>query len=43
MIGGIAHLSSLKVSFAVIVGLTVLMGLRATVLRPRTAAVVAKA
>jgi MFS family permease len=37
VIGGIAHLSSLTVSFTVIVGLTVLMGLGATVLRPRTA------
>lgn len=38
VIGGIAHLSSLTVSFTVIVGLTVLMGLGASVLRPRSAA-----
>ncbi|MET0416754.1 MAG: MFS transporter [Actinoplanes sp.] len=35
VIGGIAHLSSLTVSFTVIVGLTVLMGLGASVLRPQ--------
>jgi len=36
VIGGIAHLSSLTVSFAVIVGLTLLMGAGAAALRPRT-------
>jgi MFS family permease len=36
VIGGIAHLSSLTVSFIVIVGLVAIMGLGATVLRPRT-------
>jgi hypothetical protein len=37
IIGGIAHLSSLKVSFIVVVGLVVVMGLSATVLTPKTA------
>jgi predicted MFS family arabinose efflux permease len=36
VIGGIAHLSSLTVSFTLIVGLTALMGLGATVLRRDT-------
>ncbi|GAA2626854.1 MFS transporter [Paractinoplanes durhamensis] len=35
IIGGIAHVSSLTVSFIVIVGLVAIMGLGATVLRPR--------
>ena len=35
VIGGIAHLSSLTVSFSLIVGLTVLMGAGAPVLRPK--------
>ena len=37
VIGGIAHASSLTVSFMVIVGLVVLMGLGAPVLRPKPA------
>jgi predicted MFS family arabinose efflux permease len=35
VIGGIAHLSSLKVSFTVVVALTVVMGLAAPVLSPK--------
>jgi predicted MFS family arabinose efflux permease len=35
VIGGIAHLSSLTVSFTLIIGLTVLMGAGASVLRPK--------
>jgi MFS family permease len=37
VIGGIAHVSSLKVSFGVIVVLVALMGVGAGVLRPRRA------
>jgi hypothetical protein len=37
VIGGIAHVSSLTVSFAVIVVLVALMGVGAGALRPRTA------
>ncbi|MEU4240998.1 MFS transporter [Actinoplanes sp. NPDC026619] len=36
VIGGIAHVSSLTVSFVVIVGLVMIMGLGATVLRPKS-------
>jgi MFS family permease len=36
VIGGIAHLSSLRVSFILIVGLVATMGLSATVLRPQS-------
>ena len=39
VIGGIAHVSSLTVSFAVIVVLVALMGVGAGALRPRTASV----
>jgi fucose permease len=38
IIGGIAHLSSLTVSFMVILGLVIVMGLSARVLRPKAVA-----
>jgi hypothetical protein len=38
IIGGIAHVSSLTVSFVVILGLMVVMGLSARVVRPRAVA-----